>query len=56
MNREVDAVLSPPDVVERVRGFGAESVVESRAFYTKVIADGLGPLGPGGADAGVRAE
>jgi tripartite-type tricarboxylate transporter receptor subunit TctC len=39
LNTEIDAVLKLPDVIERVKTFGAEPVGGSRAQYTKVIAD-----------------
>lgn len=38
MNRELDAILRQPDVVERVRGFGAEPVGGGRDRYGRVLA------------------
>jgi tripartite-type tricarboxylate transporter receptor subunit TctC len=39
LNSEIDAVLKLPDVVERVKSFGADPVGGTRAHYTKVIAE-----------------
>jgi tripartite-type tricarboxylate transporter receptor subunit TctC len=39
LNTEIDAVLKLPEVVERVKTFGADPVGGSRAHYTKVIAE-----------------
>ena len=39
LNAELDAVLKLPDVIERVRGFGAEPVGGDRARYGRVMAE-----------------
>ncbi len=39
LNQEVNALLRLPDVADRVRSFGAEPVIASRAEYTRTIAE-----------------
>jgi tripartite-type tricarboxylate transporter receptor subunit TctC len=56
MNREVDAVLRLPDVVERVRSFGADPVGGSRAHYTQVIAADWARWGAVVREIGVRGD
>ncbi len=38
MNQELDAILRQPDVIERVRGFGAEPVGGDRGRFAQVLA------------------
>jgi len=38
LNREIDAVLKLPEVIERIRSFGADPVGGSRAQYAEVLA------------------
>jgi deoxyribodipyrimidine photo-lyase len=37
LNRATDAVLKEPEVAERVRGFGADPIGGSRAFYAEAV-------------------
>jgi tripartite-type tricarboxylate transporter receptor subunit TctC len=56
LNREVNAVLALPDVVERIKGFGAEPGGGSRADYARIIAEDWARWGQVVRETGVRAE
>jgi len=56
LNREVDAVLTAPDVVERVRGMGAEAIGGSRAHYARVVAEDWARWGQVVREIGLRAD
>jgi tripartite-type tricarboxylate transporter receptor subunit TctC len=56
LNAEIDAVLKLPEVVERVRSFGAEAVGGSRAHYTRVIAEDWARWGRVVRETGVRGD
>ena len=56
LNREVDAVLRLPDVVERVRGFGAEPVGGSRADCARTVAADWARWGAVVRETGVRGD
>lgn len=56
LNGEVAAVLRLPEVVERIRGFGADAVGGSRAFYTRTIAADWARWGRVVRETGLRGE
>lgn len=56
LNAEIDAVLKLPEVVERVRGFGADAVGGSRAHYARVIAEDWARWGKVVREVGIRGD
>jgi tripartite-type tricarboxylate transporter receptor subunit TctC len=56
INREVDAILKLPEVVERLHGFGAEPVGGSREAFQRVIEEDWKRWGEVVRETGVRGE
>jgi len=56
LNREVDTILRLPDIVERLRGFGAEPVGGSRERFARVIEEDWVRWGAVVRETGVRGE
>ncbi len=56
LNQELDAILRLPDVVERLRGFGAEAVGGGRDRFARVLAEDWAKWGQVVRENNIRAE